>query len=66
MALLTIGDMAPDFEVETTEGVINFHQWIGVGYAVLFSHPKDFTWYAQQNSAIWLALNLNLRSVIAK
>lgn len=43
MALLTIGDMAPDFEVETTEGVINFHQWIGVGYAVLFSHPKDFT-----------------------
>ena len=43
MALLTIGDIAPDFEVETTEGVIHFHEWIGDGYAVIFSHPKDFT-----------------------
>ena len=40
---LRIGDEAPNFTVETTEGTINFHDWIGNGYAILFSHPKDFT-----------------------
>ena len=40
---LRIGDPAPNFKVQTTQGEIDFHQWIGNGYAVLFSHPKDFT-----------------------
>ena len=40
---LSLGDTAPDFEAETTEGRIKFHDWIGDKWAVLFSHPKDFT-----------------------
>ncbi|MPY75918.1 MAG: redoxin domain-containing protein [Alphaproteobacteria bacterium] len=40
---LKIGDTAPDFEVQTTEGKIGFHDWIGDSWAVMFSHPKDFT-----------------------
>ena len=40
---LRINDVAPDFTAESTEGTINFHDWIGDHYAILFSHPKDFT-----------------------
>ncbi|MBM4265638.1 MAG: peroxiredoxin [Deltaproteobacteria bacterium] len=40
---IRLGDIAPDFTAETTEGTIRFHEWIGDGWCVLFSHPKDFT-----------------------
>ena len=40
---IRLGDEAPDFTAETTEGTISFHEWIGDGWAVLFSHPADFT-----------------------
>ena len=40
---LRINDIAPDFDAETSEGTIKFHEWLGEGWGVLFSHPKDFT-----------------------
>ena len=43
MAVLRLGDMAPDFTAESTEGTIHFYQWLGSGWAILFSHPADYT-----------------------
>ena len=40
---IRLGDEAPDFTAETTEGTINFHEWLGDGWGVLFSHPADYT-----------------------
>src|SRR5258708_19618514 len=41
--MLRINDEAPNFTAETSQGAIHFHEWIGNGWAILFSHPKDFT-----------------------
>ena len=46
---LRIGDSAPDFEAEATQGRIRFHDWIDDSWAVLFSHPKDLPRFAQAN-----------------
>lgn len=43
MATLRLGDVAPDFTAETSEGTINFHEWLGEGWGLLFSHPADYT-----------------------
>ena len=40
---IRLGDLAPDFTAESTEGTISFHEWLGDGWGILFSHPKDFT-----------------------
>ncbi|MEC4679501.1 MAG: redoxin domain-containing protein, partial [Nitrospirota bacterium] len=40
---LRLGDEAPNFTAETTQGTVNFHEWLGDGWGILFSHPKDYT-----------------------
>ena len=56
-ATLRLGSIAPDFEAETTAGPIKFHDWIGDNWAVLFSHPGDFT-YACIHDIDYIRLHL--------
>jgi alkyl hydroperoxide reductase subunit AhpC len=43
MATIRLGDEAPNFTTQSTEGTINFHKWLGDGWGILFSHPADYT-----------------------
>ena len=56
---LKLGDLAPTFTAETTDGAIEFHQWLGNRWGVLFSHPKDFTQCVQPNWASWPRFTLS-------
>ena len=63
---LRINDEAPNFTAETTQGTINFHDWIGNGWAVLFSHPKDFTPVCTTELGYMAGLKPEFRSATAR
>ena len=63
---IRIGNEAPNFTAETTQGEINLHQWIGDGWALLFSHPKDFTLYVRRSWDTLRACRLSFLNEIVK
>jgi hypothetical protein len=65
-SMLRINDEAPNFTAESSHGTINFHEWIGNRWAILFSHPKDFTRCAPRNWVTWPGWSPNSRSAIAR
>ena len=63
---LRLGDTVPNFTQASSEGEINFYDWAGDSWVVLFSHPKDYTPVAPQNSVQWPVSSLNLKSGVSK
>ena len=63
---LMINDTAPNFKAQTTIGEIDFHEWLGGQWGVLFSHPKDLLRFVLRSSAIWLVLSMSLRNAIVR
>ena len=62
MMSLLINDIAPNFESNSTDGLIKFHKWIGKSYAILFSHPKDFTPVCTTEFSVLAALSLEFKN----